>query len=150
MENEQKRPIGRPTDYRPEYCQKVIELGKEGKSYTQIASALDISKQCLYEWIAKHKDFGDAMTRARQESQTWWENIGQVALFADKFQPTVYNKAMQCRFPEDYRDNLTLNNQQLDKNGNKTDQASQSTEILGGALAAILEAKEKAKKLNEE
>lgn len=137
-----KRPIGRPTDYRPEFCERVVELGKEGKSYTQIASALDISKQCLYEWIHLHQEFGDAMTRARQESQTWWENVGQVALFAEKFQPTVYNKAMQCRFPEDYLEKTQVNSQTLDKNGKPTDPAAvTAAEIYERNMAAILKAK---------
>jgi hypothetical protein len=33
-----KRPVGRPSLYDPAYCDKVIELGRIGKSVEQIAS----------------------------------------------------------------------------------------------------------------
>lgn len=57
---------------------------------------------------------------------------------------------LQNMAPRKYGKNIEVRQQQLNKDGEKTDPVSQSTEILGGALAAILEAKEKAKKLNEE
>ena len=47
-------PAGRPTDYRPELCEAVIELGKQGKSLVQMAAALDITKQTLLVWEKEH------------------------------------------------------------------------------------------------
>lgn len=96
--------VGAPTKYRPEYCARVIELGKQGKSYTQIASALDVAKMTIYTWMAENKEFMDAMTRAREEAQVWFENVGQEGLFADKFQASLWAKQVSCRFPDDYRD----------------------------------------------
>ncbi len=146
MENEttpqlDKRPPWRPTDYRPEFCEQVVELGRQGKSYTQIASALDINKSTLYEWKDRYPDFSNALTRARQEAQTWWEDVGQSALFAEKFQPVVYNRAMQCRFPEDYLEKQQVNNQTLDKDGKPTDPVSGNVAVIVAqdSLAAALE-----------
>jgi len=107
--DEGSRPRGRPSDYKPEYCERVISLGKLGKSVTQIASALDHHKDTLYEWEKVHPDFSDAMTRARQESQTWFEDIGQTGLTADKFQASLWAKQVSCRFPNDYREKQDLN-----------------------------------------
>jgi hypothetical protein len=36
-------PAGRPTEYRIEFRDTVIALGREGKSKAQIAAALDVS-----------------------------------------------------------------------------------------------------------
>lgn len=99
---------GRPTDYKPEYCEKVIELGKQGKSIVQIASMLDQAKQTLYDWEKVHPAFLDSLTRARQESQVWWENMGQAGLVTKEFQPSLWAKQVSCRFPDDYRDKQTI------------------------------------------
>lgn len=100
---------GRPTDYLPEYCDEVITLGKLGKSVTQIASTLDVHKDTVYEWAKVHPNFSDALSRARQESQTWWEDQGQAGLTADRFQPSLWAKQVSCRFPDDYREKQDLN-----------------------------------------
>ena len=43
-------PAGRPTDYRSEYCARVIEFGEIGKSLAWIAAKLDVSRECIYEF----------------------------------------------------------------------------------------------------
>lgn len=101
--------FGRPTVYRPEYCEAVIELGKKGKSLVQMAAALDITKQTLLVWEKERPDFSDAMTRARAHSQAWWENAGQdnmlLAPGRGTFNASVWSRSMAARFPEDWREN---------------------------------------------
>ncbi len=93
---------GRPTDYKPEYCGQVIELGKAGKSVVQMACALDVHKDSLYEWAKVHPAFSDAFTRARQHSQDWWETKGQGGLETSGFNASLWSRSMAARFPEDY------------------------------------------------
>jgi hypothetical protein len=100
---------GRPSDYREEFCDQVIELGKQGKSVVQIASALDCHKDSLYEWEKVYPDFSDALSRARQESQVWFENMGQSGLVMPGFNASLWNKQVSCRFPNDYREKQDLN-----------------------------------------
>ncbi len=57
--------VGRPTPYRPEYCQRAIEFMGQGYSVTALAGHLLVSKRCLYEWIAAHREFGDAINIGR-------------------------------------------------------------------------------------
>lgn len=106
MTNNTTTAFGRPTDYKPEFCEKVIELGKLGKSVTQMACGLGVSKQTLHNWKKTYPEFFDAITYATELSQDWWESIGQEALFAEKFQSAVYNKQMACRFRDDYSDKV--------------------------------------------
>lgn len=98
--------MGAPPKYKPEFCDVVIELGKQGKSITQMACSINVVKQTLYNWMDEYPDFLDAITRARQESQNWWESKGQDSLDNQNFQSSVYNRSMACRFPEDWRDNV--------------------------------------------
>lgn len=99
---------GRPTAYRPEYCERVIEFGKLGKSVAWMAAELGVSKQSLYEWEKVHPAFSDAFTRARLESQRWWEDKGQDNIVSLPGQGTlnagVYSRSMAARFPEDWRE----------------------------------------------
>lgn len=109
MTDQGTRPVGRPSAYKPEFCQEVINLGKAGKSITQIACALGVHKDTVYEWEKTIPEFSDALTRARQESQAWWEDQGQIGLTADKFQASLWAKQVSCRFPDDYREKQDLN-----------------------------------------
>lgn len=93
---------GRPTDYRDEYCEQIIELGRLGYSKVQMACELGIVKKTLFNWAEEHPEFLHALTRAEQESQAWWEKQGQLGLTADKFQASLWAKSMSARFPDDY------------------------------------------------
>jgi hypothetical protein len=97
-------PAGRPTDYRPEYCESVIKWGMQGKSLTWMAAELGQSKQTLHNWMAAHPEFFDAITRARAQSQKWWEDAGQNAMLMPGFNASVWAKSMAARFPEDWRE----------------------------------------------
>lgn len=67
-------PAGRPSEYDPSFCEKVIELGKEGKSVVQMACAFEVSRPTLEEnWTKAHPEFLEAFTLAKQFSQAWWE-----------------------------------------------------------------------------
>lgn len=94
--------MARPTDYLPEYCDVVVELGKAGKSVTQMACALDVAKSTLYLWEQTYPEFSDALTRARQWSQDWWESKGQGGLDTSGFNSSLWSRSMAARFPEDY------------------------------------------------
>jgi transposase len=95
-------PFGRPTDYRPEYCQKVIEWGRQGKTIANMCEKLDISRQTFYDWQKAHSDFLDATTRARDLSLSWWEEQGQSGLFAEGFNSNLWYKNMINRHRADW------------------------------------------------
>lgn len=97
--------VGRPSSYDAAYCEAVIEYGKAGKSVAWMAAELGVHKDTLYEWAKVHPDFSDAFTRAKLESQRWWEDRGQEALEKPGFNSSVWAKSMAARFPEDWRDN---------------------------------------------
>lgn len=93
---------GRPSAYEPGHCQFVIDLGKAGKSVVQMACALEVHKDTLYEWAKVHPDFSDAFTRAKQHSQDWWETKAQIGLETPGFNASLWSRSMAARFPEDY------------------------------------------------
>ena len=56
---------GRPTTYRPEYCEMVIVHMAKGKSLTAFAGSIRVSADAVYDWIRAYPEFSDAVSRAR-------------------------------------------------------------------------------------
>lgn len=90
--------------YKPEYCDRVIEMGKEGKSPAQMAAQLDICRVTLSNWAKDHEEFNRAYARAMTLSQEWWENLGGRAVTGgvDGFNHHVFNLVMKGRYRDDY------------------------------------------------
>lgn len=119
---------GRPTDYRDEYCERVIELGTQGKSHAQIAAALGVSRMSLYRWAETHKEFNSAITHARDLSQAWWEDRGQEGLTAQLFNASLWAKSMSARFPDDYTERQRR--EVTGKNGGPVEQVSRIERVI--------------------
>jgi len=101
-EVKEKRPVGRPTKYKPEYCEQIIELGKQGKSIAQMASHFDVDKASIFDWDKSHPDFSTALARAKAHSQTWWENTAQQNMDNRNFNAQLWLKSVASRFRDDY------------------------------------------------
>lgn len=100
---------GRPSLYNPAYCERVIELGKEGCSVVEMAADLGVARNTIETtWPADHPEFLEAFTKARVYSQSWWESMGRKNLImapgAGQFQGSVWSRSMAARFPADWRE----------------------------------------------
>jgi len=92
------REMGRPTKYKPEMCETVIELMREGASQEEVIGSLDISKDTYYRWREEHEEFSDAIKRGVRLSQTWWERQGRISLKDREFNYTGWYMNMKNRF----------------------------------------------------
>jgi hypothetical protein len=95
-------PAGRPTSYKPEYCETVIELGKQGKSVAQMCAHFDISRQTINNWASDHPEFLEAFTRAKTHMQAVLEAMAFDGLKNREFNANLWKTTMQARFREDY------------------------------------------------
>jgi hypothetical protein len=59
-------------------------MGKQGASIVEIACDIGVSRQTLYNWRDANPEFLDAITRAAEESQSWWERKGRDSLTTAK------------------------------------------------------------------
>jgi hypothetical protein len=57
--------FGRPSQYRPEYCQRAIDYMRQGYSVTALAGHLEVSKDTVYDWINRYPDFCHAVSMGR-------------------------------------------------------------------------------------
>ena len=100
--------LGRPTKYKPEYCEQIVELGKQGYSKARMACAFEVARSTLDDWAAEHKEFYDSITRAREESLAFYEAKAAEGLDAMGFNSALWGKLMGGMFPDDYSDRKKL------------------------------------------
>lgn len=67
---------GRPTDYKKEYCDLLIEHGKQGLSFESFAGVIGQCRSTLYVWTKEHKEFMDAKKLSESYCRLFWEKIG--------------------------------------------------------------------------
>lgn len=103
-------PVGRPSKYDPSYCDKVIELGKLGKSFEQMASMIGVGITSFKRWRDEHEEFRTALEDAQGFAQTWWEDMGQSYLVeskdTEKLNTGLWSRSMAARFPNNYSDRV--------------------------------------------
>jgi len=97
-----KRPVGRPSKYRPEFCDRVIELGKQGYSYAEIAAELEIDKASLFDWAKAHEEFSTALRAAKTYEQAWFEREARSNMKNRDFNANLWYRSAASRFRDDY------------------------------------------------
>ena len=61
-----RHPGGRPSEYKQEYCEMVIEAMRDkGVSLTAFAGMIGVARDTVYGWLGQHREFSDAVSRAR-------------------------------------------------------------------------------------
>lgn len=91
-------PAGRPTNYTPDICEKVIPLLKQGMSIAELGLELEVGYTTIYEWMDKHPEFAQAIKHGREYSQGHWEREGRIALRDKEFNSTLWYMNMKNRF----------------------------------------------------
>lgn len=100
---EQKpNPVGRPSKYKPEYCELLIEHMASGLSYECFGAEIDVDRSTIYEWEKHHKEFSDAKKIAFDKNRSFWEKAGLQGMFMggkdNPFNSTVWVFNMKNRF----------------------------------------------------
>jgi len=89
---------GRPSKYKPEYCNTVVELMSEGASKTEVAAYIGVVKSTIYEWEKNHDEFSNAIKKGEELSEAWWERHGRMQLENPKFNHVLWYMNMKNRF----------------------------------------------------
>lgn len=96
------KKLGRPTKYKPEYCEQVVDFMSKGYSLEAFAGSIGHHKQTVYEWRDAHPDFGDSIKRAFDVCRVYWEKLALDCVYLngenEKFNATVWLFNMKNRF----------------------------------------------------
>lgn len=69
------QPLGRPSLYKPEYCQLLINHMAEGLSFLSFAGVVSVSYDTIHEWVKAHPDFSYAKGIGRAKQLIWDEKL---------------------------------------------------------------------------
>lgn len=86
------------------HCKEVVELGKQGKTFVQIASSFGISKRSFYNWINLHPEFAEATELSRTHAQSHWEEVSRKGAEGEneRINSNLTMFRMRNQFKEDY------------------------------------------------
>ena len=105
-------PGGRPTKYKPEYCEaiiayfsieptrtitetttrrdgtiteKEIQIANDFPTIQRFCFSIDIVVDTLHEWVARYPEFSDAYKRAKELQEALWINNSMKGLYNPAF-----------------------------------------------------------------
>lgn len=90
--------VGRPTKYKPEYCQGFIDAMAEGMSITQYAVSIGTTRQTLHSWKSNYPEFLDAYTRGVEIAEAYWEGELQKMMYDNKVNAPLVKLYFANRF----------------------------------------------------
>lgn len=102
--SEEKWSTGRPTKYRPEMCERVVELFSQGASKAEVCADLRINFDTCREWEVSNKDFSEAIRNGLVLAEAWWSNKGKEGMESKNFNPAIWIFNMKNRFRHNWRD----------------------------------------------
>lgn len=69
LKKENAKPkVGRPTKYKPEYCQQATALCMLGFTNEKLAQFFDVSEETIYDWQRTKKEFSEALLNGRDKA----------------------------------------------------------------------------------
>lgn len=63
--SEEKRPVGRPSKYKPEYAEQARKLCLLGATDEEMADFFEIAKSTLNEWKHEFPEFSDSIKKGK-------------------------------------------------------------------------------------
>lgn len=69
--------MGRPSSYKPEYCDMLINHMKEGLSFESFAADVNSCKDTIYKWTKKYPEFAYAKKKGHSLCLKFWEKLGR-------------------------------------------------------------------------
>lgn len=98
--------VGRPTKYKPEYCQMLIDHMSEGYSFESFGGIIEVDETTLYEWVKVHQEFSHSKSIGTQKCMNWWEQVGRKGMMNEIpfFNDRIWRLNMINRFRSKWSD----------------------------------------------
>jgi len=131
--------MGRPSKYKPEYCERLIEWMSQGKSFEAFGAEIDVTRDCLYKWCEQFPEFLYAKSKGKLKSLRYYEDLARDYIQGVQPNPqgSMLMFLLKCRFREfGYRDKFPDDPQetQVVVQNSSVDLSKQSTEKLVSLL----------------
>ena len=132
------RSVGRPSKYRDEYCQMLVDHMADGASATSFAASIDVSRSTITEWADVHPEFSAALTRGKAKRAAWWAKVARNnAVTGDGSAPiTIFG--LKNMGPEDWSDKSSVDHT---TGGEKLSQGLDTSKLSTEALKELMAAR---------
>lgn len=107
--------MARPTKYKPEYCDAVVEHMSDGASLTSFAAEIDVARSTINEWIDNHPEFSESVKRGKAKCAAWWEALGRNNAMTGDGNATLVIFGLKNMGAEDWRDKQEFDHTSSDK-----------------------------------
>jgi hypothetical protein len=64
--SDEETKAGRPSLYRPEFCQKAADLCANGATDAELAQSFEVSARTIYRWQNEHPEFSQALKAGKE------------------------------------------------------------------------------------
>ena len=97
------RVMARPSKYKPEMNELILDEMREGASLTEIAALISVNRETIRDWCnpksPRYKEeFSGTIKRGVEFSEGWWLRQGRINLRNKKFNYTLWFVNMKNRF----------------------------------------------------
>lgn len=105
-----KNPGGRPTKYKPEYCQMLIDHMSQGFSFESFGGVIMVGKNTMYDWVDKYAKFSNAKDTGDSANRLFWEKMGIAGCLGriSNFNAKMWSMNMKNRFKWFETDRTTI------------------------------------------
>lgn len=98
------KPVGRPTKYRKEYCEAVVEHMSDGASLTSFAASIDVCRATINVWADEHPEFLEAVKAGKAKCAAWWERTARTNAVEGTGNATLCIFGLKNMSEDDWRD----------------------------------------------
>lgn len=131
---------GRPTKYRPEYAEQVVEHCRDGASLTSFAAEVRVARATINNWIADHPEFKEACDAAKTACAAWWERIARKNAASGDGNATLCIFGLKNMGSDDWSDVHDVRHSGYVGTGDKREEAeAEVAEIFGQPTPHLIE-----------
>jgi hypothetical protein len=102
----------RPSKYKKSFNKLALEHFKKGKTISQLAAELMVSRETIYDWGRKFPEFSDTLCKGQDLAQAYWENLQHGksvgAEKTEKFSERGIEFNLKTRFRRDYAEKIEV------------------------------------------
>lgn len=115
----------RPTDYKPEYCQMLIDHMSQGYGYISFGADINVGKSTLYRWEEEHKEWKEAKAIGYAKGLKFFETLltsdatgvmpkSLKAKGSKKINSNNVLFVLRTRFHQEYKEQMAVDNTSSD------------------------------------
>ncbi len=136
------RKGGRPTAYRPEFCQTVLDDAALGHTLGATAALIGVARSTLLDWAGRFPEFAEAVALAKGARQRFYE--GHFIVMARRGGDSTRMSAVRLGLlnvgGDDWKERLTAGREVTFSLGDLVKQSMKlEGPVIGGSAAATIE-----------